>query len=143
MSAEIEITGGCLCGKVRYCLRHAPTEIYFCHCGQCRKAQGTAFAASLPISADDFTLTAGAEYLRAYRSSARKARYFCAHCGSPIYSQVDGTPILRIRAGSVDCAEALHGVAHIYTADKASWYRILDELPQYAAREPSRGGVNF
>ena len=139
MSAEIEITGGCLCGKVRYRLRRAPSEIYFCHCGQCRKAQGTAFAASVPVPADDFILTAGAEYLRTYRSSARKARYFCGHCGSPIYSQVDRTPILRIRAGSLDRADTLHGAAHIYTADQASWYRILDELPQYAGREPSRG----
>ena len=138
MTAEGEITGGCLCGKVRYRLRHAPSEIYFCHCGQCRQAQGTAFAASVPVPAENFELTEGHEHLCGYRSSARKVRYFCGNCGSPIYSQVDDNATLRIRAGSLDCTDTLQGVAHIYTASKTPWYDLHDDLPRHLAGEPER-----
>ena len=35
-------TGGCLCGAVRYEVTGPLAPIQLCHCGQCRKAQGSA-----------------------------------------------------------------------------------------------------
>ena len=32
-----EITGGCLCGGVRYKATRASENMVACHCGQCRK----------------------------------------------------------------------------------------------------------
>lgn len=131
-------TGGCLCGRVRYRLAAAPREVYLCHCGQCQKAQGGAFAASVPVAAASFELSAGAEYLKAYRSSPAKARYFCAECGSPLYSQTDGKNVLRLRAGSLDPPVELTIKAHIYTAGRAPWDEIHDSHPQFEGQEPGR-----
>ena len=39
------LKGSCLCGQVRYEYDGDITEVSMCHCGQCRKAQGTAYAA--------------------------------------------------------------------------------------------------
>lgn len=130
--------GHCLCGAVRFRVEPAPTRLWFCHCGQCRRAQGTAFAASVPVSAADFTLEAGADRLRAYRATPAKARWFCGDCGSPVYSAVDGVDTLRVRAGLFDPALPLTPVAHIFTADRATWFDIRDDLPQHPAREPGR-----
>ena len=130
------VTGGCLCGAVRFSIDPAPHAVYFCHCGQCRKAQGSAFAASVPVPRAAFTLLAGGEQLRSYRATPHKARWFCSHCGSPLYSEVDGADVLRVRAGALDDARTLTAVAHIFVADRAPWYRIDDELPQYPGREP-------
>ena len=139
MRDAANITGGCLCGGVRFRLKRPPTEIYFCHCHQCQKAQGGAFAASVPVLKVDFELVSGADLLRAFRSSLNKARNFCVRCGSPIFSEVDDATTLRIRAGTLDDAQSLQGVAHIFITDKVAWYEIHDDLPQYAAREPGRG----
>ena len=134
----MEITGGCLCGKIRYSLTHAPTEVFLCHCRQCQKAQGSAYVASIPIPAGDFELTQGAAYLQAYRASPPKARYFCRECGSPIYSRLDGKPAIRLRAGSLDVPPPLNINAPIHTVGRAPWDEINDDYPQFPGEESGR-----
>lgn len=131
------ITGGCLCGRVRYEYAGEITEISLCHCSQCRKAQGSAFVAVGPIDATRFRITAGAELLKEYRAVPTKARVFCSHCGSPIYSARDDLPeVKRLRLGTIDepftCANAYHA----FTGSKAAWYEITDQLPQYPGKKP-------
>jgi len=132
------VTGSCLCGSVRFSVDPAPTAVYFCHCGQCRKAQGTAFASSVPVLKSAFTLYEGAEFLRSYRATPSKARWFCGRCGAPLYSEVDGSDTLRLRAGALDDSSMLVPAAHIFVAGKANWYTINDDLPQFPGREPGR-----
>lgn len=43
------IEGSCLCGGICYEYDGEIEEISVCHCSQCRKAQGSAFAAVSPI----------------------------------------------------------------------------------------------
>lgn len=130
--------GGCLCGEVRYRVTSDATQVFLCYCRQCQKAQGSAFVASVPVSLADFQLVAGMACLKSYRSSPLKARYFCGECGSPLYSQVDGKSVLRLRAGSLDKPSGLQIQAHIYTADITCWYAINDTHPQYPELEPGR-----
>ena len=130
--------GGCLCGAVRYRLSQAPSEVWFCHCGQCRKAQGSAFVASVPVPRAQFALVAGTETLKGFSASPGKTRWFCGACGSPLYSEVAGGEFLRLRAGSLDEPVTLQPAGHIFVADKASWEDLHDDLPKFAAREPGR-----
>ena len=140
MAAPLE--GGCLCGAVRYRVAALAGPVLLCHCGQCRKAQGSAFAANAPVRTEDFTLLAGAEALVGYESSPGKWRSFCGRCGAPIHSRRDGLPgVLRLRVGSLDddAAAALRPAGHIHVASKAAWWEIVDGLPQHAGVEPGRG----
>ncbi|MFO0697219.1 MAG: GFA family protein [Polyangiales bacterium] len=133
------VEGGCLCGAVRYEVRGELGPIVCCHCSQCRKAQGTAFATNAPIRADDFVLLSGADVLRTYSSSPGKHRCFCGVCGSPIHSRRDDRPeVLRLRIGTLDTPIDARPTAHIYTGSKAEWYEIRDSLPQHREREPGR-----
>lgn len=140
-TAIAPLHGGCLCGAVRYEIAAgALGAIVLCHCGQCRKAQGSAFAAVAPVPAAAFRLLAGADALRGYESSSGKWRSFCQHCGSPIHSRRDGLPEwLRLRIGTLDATPAsARPSAHIHVASKAEWWDICDDLPQYPAIEPGR-----
>lgn len=131
------IEGGCLCGGVRYQYDGEIEEISICHCSQCRKAQGSAFAVVSPLAADRFRILAGAELLREYRSSPDKARVFCSRCGSPIYSAKDDVPeVRRLRLGTVDTPFTCDKAFHIFTGSKASWWEIADDLPRYEQRRP-------
>ncbi|MFT5504826.1 MAG: hypothetical protein ACI8XC_002543, partial [Gammaproteobacteria bacterium] len=48
------LKGSCHCGKVRYEIRGELGAIVCCHCSQCRKSQGSAFATNAPVKARDF-----------------------------------------------------------------------------------------
>jgi hypothetical protein len=131
------IEGSCLCGGIRYQYDGEIEEISICHCSQCRKAQGSAFAAVSPVTAARFKVLAGVELLKEFRSSPDKARVFCANCGSPIYSAKDDAPELRrLRLGTVDTPFTCANAFHIFTASKASWWDCDDGLPSFAERRP-------
>ena len=126
------IRGGCLCNGVRYEYQGEIQEISMCHCSMCRKAQGSAFVAICPIDSARFTITKGQELLKEYRAVPHKARVFCSHCGSPLYSARDDLPgIKRLRLGTVETAFDCSNAYHIHVASKATWEVIADGLPQY------------
>lgn len=126
------ITGSCLCGGIRFRVESALEPIQICHCGQCRKAQGTPFATNTPVPERAFHWEAGRELLAEYESSPGKKRCFCKVCGSPIYSYRQALPgILRLRAGLFDAPVEATLEAHFHTASKAGWWPIADDLPQH------------
>lgn len=130
------LEGSCLCGAVRYGYEGALGPIAMCHCRQCRKAQGTAFATNSPIDAGAFRLIAGNEQLCEFTSSPGKRRAFCSACGSPIYSRREDLPgVLRLRIGTLDTPIDARPSHHIYATSRAEWEVIDDGLPQYAALE--------
>ncbi len=132
------ITGSCLCGGIRFEVDGPLEPIQVCHCGQCRKAQGTAFATNIPVPRAQFRLLQGEELLKRYSSSPGKQRCFCERCGSPIYSCNERTPgVVRVRAGTLDGDLDTQLQAHFFTAHKANWFEISDGLPCYAEFAPS------
>ena len=44
-----EMTGGCLCGQVRYSANTEPAFVGVCHCRNCQKQTGTAFSVLVGI----------------------------------------------------------------------------------------------
>jgi len=126
----MHVNGSCLCGAVRYALDGA-SLMYHCHCGTCRKANGTAFATNLLAPAAAFEITSGRELLARFESSPGKFRYFCSRCGSPIYSQADATvQTVSIRAGTLDGDPGMRPSMHLHVGSKAVWDDIHDALPQ-------------
>lgn len=126
--------GSCLCGTVTYQVKELGAIVY-CHCSQCRKSSGSAFASVSPIKKSDFLLLSGQDALGEFESAPGVARVFCRRCASPLYSKRDAFPdMLRLRIGSLDTAAKAHVSAHIFVASKADWDEICDEAPQHAER---------
>jgi hypothetical protein len=131
-------TGGCLCGAVRYEIAGPLAGVQLCHCSQCRRASGSAFAANMPVRAEDFRITSGeGGALKAFESSPGKQRVFCGACGSPIISRSAGDPgWVRVRAGTLDEPADTSAAFHFHVASKAGWLAITDDLPQYPGARP-------
>lgn len=129
--------GGCLCGRVRYEVRGPLADIQLCHCSQCRKAQGSAFAANIPTAEDKLSLLSGQDALVLFESSPGKTRAFCGRCGSPLYSKTTAKPgLVRLRAGTLDDPTGARLGFHIFAESHADWWAINDDLPRYAERAP-------
>lgn len=129
--------GSCLCGTVKYEVRGEFGAAYFCHCSRCRKATGSAFASSALVAAKDFVVVEGNDALKSF-SVKGVHRVFCGNCGSPIISRRDAMPeAVRVRLGTLDSPLQRGPQGHIYTASKANWFEICDDLPQYSELPPS------
>jgi len=134
------LTGRCLCGAVRYEVDGDLGPIAFCHCAECRRASGSAFAANANVVKSEHRFSSGAAAIVEYESSPGKFRAFCARCGSPLYSRTSAAPeTLRIRLGTLDQDPGGRPRLHVWTSEKAAWFEINDEIPQIPAI-PRSGG---
>lgn len=131
--------GGCYCGAVRYELDGPPLLFANCHCPDCRKFSGSAFAAVLVVAADGFRIVSGAENLVPFASSPGKHRSFCRTCGCHLFSRAEHRPgMVFIRAGSLGDDPGVKPQCHIWTGMKAPWHDICDGLPQHAEGLPRK-----
>jgi hypothetical protein len=109
-----------------------------CHCGRCRKASGTAFAAKVGVRTGDFRLVAGAELIATYDAPLLHApppyrATFCRRCGSPVPRPEPGSTWFEVDAGLLDGDPGLRPERHIFVERQAPWYEIADALPRLDA----------
>jgi hypothetical protein len=131
--------GGCLCGKIRFEIVGEIKNIVYCHCTQCRKAQGSEFAVNGYVNEDEFIFTRGQGELTGYESTTGQTKYFCRHCGSPIMSKsISKTDRVRVRLGTIETDIVERPMGHIFVTSKANWESIEGHLPQYEEYEPTR-----
>ena len=132
--------GGCLCGAVRFEMHGLIRNIVYCHCSQCRKVQGSAFATNGIVAADDFHITQGDASLSCYAEAPGQGKYFCRDCASPNMSKNAAFPgQVRVRLGTIESDISERPTAHIFVGSKASWDEIPDDgLPRYDEHEPGR-----
>ncbi|NOY66367.1 MAG: GFA family protein [Gammaproteobacteria bacterium] len=124
--------GGCLCGAVRYEIHDGISDIVYCHCSLCRKAQGSAFATNGNVDASKFVFSKGEDMLTAYEATPGQKKYFCKQCGSPIISKNESAPDkVRIRLGTIESDISERPGCHIFVGSKANWEEISDDLPGY------------
>ena len=128
--SEQTTTGGCLCGAVRYEVRGPLRDVINCHCSLCQRLYGSYGAHSKAKKAQiSVTVSDG---LRWYATSEVARRGFCSKCGSTLFwepFEQDGT---GIAAGSLDGPTGLKTIGHIFVGEKADFYEIRDDLPQFA-----------
>ena len=126
-SPTLPLTGGCLCGAIRYEVTAAPLGAYACHCTDCQKQSASAFALAVPVSRSSFRITAGTPvaWTRTQSSGATVLSWSCGTCACRLYGERDGRPsILNIRAGSLDDTSWIVDVAHLWTRSAQPWMHI-------------------
>lgn len=126
--------GGCLCGDARYLLRERPVHTFYCHCTDCQKETGGAFATEIYVAPHAVTLAGELiEYVVIGDSGKPVRRQRCAQCGSPLITVFDDEPgFICIKACSLDDPSWLKPEFHLYVKSKQPWDLISDDLPQYS-----------
>ncbi len=136
---RLPVTGGCLCGAVRYESTEPPINGGYCHCRMCQNASGGLFTAWVEFSPSGFRFTQGEPKL--YRSSDWLQRGVCSTCGSPLVVIYDEDPEIVILIGSLDHPDDWPLTqdgwwGHAYVDEKVSWHVISDDMPQFAMNYP-------
>ena len=128
MSDEGKITGGCLCGAVRYESTKQPHKVGYCHCRMCQRASGAPVAVGVYFHGDTFRFVQGKP--KYYRSSATVERGFCGKCGSRLIYRILGSDSISVEVGSLDHPGTTPPAYHIGIESQISWFEINDELPR-------------
>jgi hypothetical protein len=127
-------TGGCLCGAVRYEVRGPLRDVLLCHCVECRRWSGYAFAATAALRDDLVVLDErDLRWVDSPRSDTGARRGFCGRCGSSMFWEAPGLDTVSISAGTLDPPTGLHVIAHVYAPQAADFYDLPEDgLPRHA-----------
>jgi hypothetical protein len=135
---ELPLTGGCLCGGVRFEVDEPIVSAGYCHCTRCQRRTGTAASVQARIVPGSLRITAGEELLRVFEPPDGWAKVFCSHCGSQLWSRdPDDSDALGVRMGAFDADPGVRPSQRQYVAYAAVWEPIPDDgLPRYPERRP-------
>jgi len=135
------MTGGCLCGAVRYESSGDPGFALLCHCRDCQRQSGSAYAAGLRVPAAGFRVTKGEpkNYVKAADSGNEITRAFCPDCGSMLFLRVSAKPdLVAIRVGTLDDPSGFQPAADIFVKSAQPWDYMNPNLPKYSTYPPGQ-----
>lgn len=119
------ISGGCLCGAVRFQVSEFKSSIFKCHCSKCRKAFGGASSSAGLTGEDGFSWLQGSGGIREYQCDSGFKRRFCPDCGSILPQYLSDFKMHWIPVGLLDSDPGIRLKHHIHVDSKAEW-EILD-----------------
>ena len=132
---EFPISGGCLCGAVRFRVTAEPVAAYYCHCRMCQRTSGAPLTASATVPIEGFAFTKGEPAV--YQSSANLVRLFCGTCGCQLAARHPVDPkLMDFNLGCLDDPEAIKPNYHVFTSSRIGWFEVADDLPRHAEQEP-------
>ena len=136
MSEEMELEGCCSCGEVRYRITSAPLIVHACHCSECQRLSGGAFAINAVIEADRVELLSGTTDTVPVIGASGKPQtiHRCPRCQVALWSHYPGggASVSFVRAGTLDEPSRLAPDIHIYTSTKLPWLELPAGVPAVA-----------
>ena len=137
---ELPLTGGCLCGGVRFEISEPLVSSGYCHCTRCQRRTGTAASASARVVPGSLRLVSGEELLRSWDPPDGYSKVFCSACGSALWSQSPDDPEIRsVRLGAFDGDPGIRPSDHAFVSYAAVWEPLPDDgLPRYPEGRPAK-----
>lgn len=125
------IRGSCVCGGINFEIEKV-VALTHCHCSICRKESGASFATYAHVRRERFKLLGGEEFINpGYEWAAGHSRSFCNRCGSPAPKYIEATRMVSVPAGLLDDDPGVRPSIHVFTASKAAWVELTDNLQKY------------
>jgi hypothetical protein len=126
--------GGCFCGAIRYECSSEPLFMINCHCRDCQRMSGSAYAAILSMPKGAFALVKGKPevYTATADAGSTVSRWFCSQCGAPVYHTLSALPdLVGVKVGSLDDPSWYRPTMDIYTGSAQPWDLMNPELKKF------------
>ncbi|WP_428491626.1 GFA family protein [Rhodopila sp.] len=133
---ELPLTGGCLCGAIRYQITQKPPDVYTCHCTDCQRMTSSAFSLAMLVPTETFHQT-GKEAVAlpggVTGKGRAKSRWVCPDCGVWLYSgpKLGAEPPgyhRNVRGGTLDDPSWLRPTTHYWTRSAQPWALPTDGM---------------
>ena len=131
--ADLPLTGGCLCGGVRFEIDQPLVSASYCHCTRCQRRTGTAASAQGRIAPGSLRIVRGEELVRFYEPPDGFSKAFCTNCGGALFSRAPNAEDLSgVRLGALDGDPGIRPQHRQFVAYAAVWEPISDDgLPRF------------
>lgn len=148
MGAEDEaLTGGCLCGRIRYRLSAVPDDVAHCHCRICQRSTGAPVVTWATVARGSLTITGDPAW---YRSSAAARRGFCPACGTQLFFAFDADACasrpdvpdhalgeIDVAVATLDDPDRCRPTRNIWTTSRRAFLHDFDAtLPDFVDEGP-------
>jgi hypothetical protein len=125
-------TGQCICGAVAFRVDGPLRDVLICHCTECRRWAGHAWAASAAYLDDlSFVEDRGLRWIDSPDSAHDARRGFCGECGSSLFWQEPGRDRISIAAGCLDAPTGITTVAQLYVTSAGDYYELDERLRSF------------
>ena len=121
-----QLTGGCVCGAVRFTLPGNLPELEACHCPICRSWTGGGPFLGHIVKSSDLSIT-GAQNITVYRSSDWAERGFCKICGTNLFFRMAGlvnSEHISLCRGAFDEESDTQVASHMFVDQIPPYYSI-------------------
>ena len=130
MKNNQSLTGGCICGQVKYQIIDKPLFTQACHCKDCKVLTGSSYVVNSSILENTLIVEGevSSTELKAGSGASYKT-YFCTKCGTYVYADYDSAVgRLTVRTKTLDNAEKFPPQVHIFTKDKDPWLNLSEDV---------------
>jgi hypothetical protein len=137
----LPMTGGCMCGGVRYEVSEPLGGATYCHCKRCQRRTGAAASAQARVARGSLRIVSGEELLRAWDPGGGYAKVFCSSCGSAMWSRhPDDHEVIAVRLGTFDDDPGVRPALRQFVDYAAPWEPIPEDgLPRHLEMRPDQG----
>ena len=123
-----EVSGGCMCGKVRYVAQIENDEAYLCHCRMCQRASGNVSLAMKNVKKAGVRWEGEPDY---YASSPIARRGFCAVCGTSLTFEFPDSENMDLIVGTFDDPSRFRPKHHFGAESLHRAWLNTEGLPEY------------
>ena len=135
MTMAQKLSGGCACGAIHYVCSSDPVLMLNCHCRDCQRASGSAYAAVIVVPK-----VVGDEprYHKVVgRAGKVIERGFCPNCGSQVTVKLERLPdILGLQAGSLDDPSIYRPAMDVFTVSAQPWDHMDPTIQKHTHAPP-------
>jgi hypothetical protein len=138
VSLSLPITGGCVCGAVRYAIDAAPLGARTCWCRYCQHIATGSATVNVIFAAEAVTIAGPIRHFARPADSGNHMRSgFCSQCGTQITSaSEERAHLLIVRAGTLDEAGSIAPRDTIWADSAPGWAPIDPALPRHGKQPP-------
>ena len=126
------VTGGCMCGKVRFRAQVRDDEAYLCHCRMCQRASGNVSLAMKNMKKADVVWEGEPDW---YVSSPIARRPFCASCGTSLGFEFPDSENMDLTVASFDDPSRFHPKHHFGVESMHRAWLNTEGLPEQRVDE--------
>jgi hypothetical protein len=130
---EKKITGGCLCGRVRYEATGDALFSALCYCKDRQRASGSGHVPIMGMLKECFSTTGTPKaYGNKADSGHMAVRNFCPDCGSLLFGTPEAAPdMVTIYAGSLDDPDVFEPQIAQFVRSRHAWDTSGAGLPEF------------